>query len=98
LRMSSVLAPCGFIGQCQCSRETCCLHLEGWSDKAVKWRAYIQFEEGRGPIRQGVRGKGSGSIGSLQYRLMMSMGWEYVSDLQPPIGLLFILQVIYKYG
>jgi hypothetical protein len=25
------------------------------------------------------------------------MGWEYVSELQPPIGLLFILQMIYEY-
>jgi hypothetical protein len=28
----------------------------------------------------------------------MSMGWNYVSELQPPTGLLFTPQVIYEYG
>jgi hypothetical protein len=28
----------------------------------------------------------------------MSMGWDYVSELWPPVGLLFILQMIYEYG
>jgi hypothetical protein len=26
------------------------------------------------------------------------MGWDYVSELRPPTGLLFILQMIYEYG
>jgi hypothetical protein len=26
------------------------------------------------------------------------MGWDYVSELQPPTGLLFITQVTYKHG
>jgi hypothetical protein len=26
--------------------------------------------------------------------MFMSMGWDYVSELQPPVGLLFISQVI----
>jgi hypothetical protein len=28
----------------------------------------------------------------------MSMGWDYVSELQPPTGLLFKPQVIHKHG
>jgi hypothetical protein len=28
----------------------------------------------------------------------MLMGWDYVSELLPPMGLLFISQVIYEYG
>jgi hypothetical protein len=28
----------------------------------------------------------------------MSMGWHYVSELRPLMGLLFIPQVIYEYG
>jgi hypothetical protein len=28
----------------------------------------------------------------------MSMGWDYVSELQPPSGLLFIPQMIYEHG
>jgi hypothetical protein len=27
----------------------------------------------------------------------MSMGWDYVSELQPPTGLLFISQLTYEY-
>jgi hypothetical protein len=30
--------------------------------------------------------------------LFMSMGWNYVSELWPPTGLLFIPQMIYEYG
>jgi hypothetical protein len=30
--------------------------------------------------------------------LFMSMGWDDVSELQPPTGLLFIPQVIYEHG
>jgi hypothetical protein len=30
--------------------------------------------------------------------LFMLIGWEYVSELQPPMGLLFIPQMIYEYG
>jgi hypothetical protein len=30
--------------------------------------------------------------------MMMSMGWDYVSELRPPTGLLFVPQVIYEYG
>jgi hypothetical protein len=28
----------------------------------------------------------------------MIMGWDYVSDLWPPTGLMFIPQMIYEYG
>jgi hypothetical protein len=28
----------------------------------------------------------------------MSMGWDYVSELRPPTGLLFVTQVIYEHG
>jgi hypothetical protein len=28
---------------------------------------------------------------------IMMMGWDYVSELQPPTGLLFIPQVIYEH-
>jgi hypothetical protein len=47
LVLSSALVPSGFVGQCQCFRETCSLHLQCSSDKAWKWRAYVGFEEGR---------------------------------------------------
>jgi hypothetical protein len=30
--------------------------------------------------------------------MIMSMGWNYVSELRPPTGLLFILQMIYEHG
>jgi hypothetical protein len=30
--------------------------------------------------------------------LLMLTGWDYVSELRPPTGLLFIPQVIYEYG
>jgi hypothetical protein len=30
--------------------------------------------------------------------LFMPMGWDYISELRPPMGLLFIPQVIYDYG
>jgi hypothetical protein len=30
--------------------------------------------------------------------LFMSMGWDYVSELQSPTGVLFLPQMIYKYG
>jgi hypothetical protein len=30
--------------------------------------------------------------------LSMSMGWDYVSELRPPTGLLFIPQIIYEHG
>jgi hypothetical protein len=30
--------------------------------------------------------------------LLMSMGWDYVSELRPPMGLLFIPRVICEYG
>jgi hypothetical protein len=30
--------------------------------------------------------------------LFISMGWNYVSELRPPTGLLFISQIIYKRG
>jgi hypothetical protein len=30
--------------------------------------------------------------------MMMLMGWDYVSELQPPMGLLFILKVIHENG
>jgi hypothetical protein len=29
--------------------------------------------------------------------MFMSMGWDYVSELRPPTGLLFIPQVIYEH-
>jgi hypothetical protein len=29
--------------------------------------------------------------------MSMSMGWDYVSELRPPMGVLFIPQVIYEY-
>jgi hypothetical protein len=29
---------------------------------------------------------------------MMSMGWDYISELLPPKGLLFIPKVMYKHG
>jgi hypothetical protein len=29
--------------------------------------------------------------------LFMSIGWDYVSELRPPAGLLFVPQVIYEY-
>jgi hypothetical protein len=45
--VSWVLAPCGFVDRCQRFGETCCLHLQGWSNKAIKWRAYIGLEERR---------------------------------------------------
>jgi hypothetical protein len=45
--LSWVLAPCGFVGRCQRLGETCCLHLQGWSDKAGKWVAYIGSEKRR---------------------------------------------------
>jgi hypothetical protein len=34
----------------------------------------------------------------LLIMLIMSTGWDYVSELRQPKGLLFIPQVIYKYG
>jgi hypothetical protein len=34
----------------------------------------------------------------MMIKNIMSMGWQYVSELQPPTALLFILQVIYEYG
>jgi hypothetical protein len=33
-----------------------------------------------------------------QWFNFMSMGWDYVSELRPPTGLLFIPQMIYEYG
>jgi hypothetical protein len=30
--------------------------------------------------------------------MMMSMGCDYISDMQAPMGLLFIPQVIYEHG
>jgi hypothetical protein len=30
--------------------------------------------------------------------MIVSMGWNYVSEQRPPTGLLFILQVIYEHG
>jgi hypothetical protein len=33
----------------------------------------------------------------LAYSLFMSVGWEYVSELRPPTGLLFTPQVIHEY-
>jgi hypothetical protein len=38
------LAPYSFIGHCQHLGEKYCLHLDGWSDKAGKWRAYMGLE------------------------------------------------------
>jgi hypothetical protein len=32
------------------------------------------------------------------FLLFMSMGWDYVSELRPPTGLLSIPQLIYEYG
>jgi hypothetical protein len=29
--------------------------------------------------------------------MIMSMGWDYVSEQRPPTGLLFIVQVIYEH-
>jgi hypothetical protein len=34
----------------------------------------------------------------LLFMLSMSMGWDYVSELWPPMGLLLIPQIIYEYG
>jgi hypothetical protein len=31
-------------------------------------------------------------------KIIMSMGFDYVSELRPPTGLLFIPQVIYEHG
>jgi hypothetical protein len=52
----------GFISQCQQHlRETCCLHLQGLSDNADIWRAYIWS------IRDKEYGKkGLGQTGRLQ--------------------------------
>jgi hypothetical protein len=30
--------------------------------------------------------------------IIMSIGWEYISEVRPPTGLLFISQVIYEHG
>jgi hypothetical protein len=61
---------CGFVGRCQHFGETCCLHLQGLSDKAGKSRACIGSEERRlREANQSERrnmGKGFGPIGSLQ--------------------------------
>jgi len=32
------------------------------------------------------------------FKVFMSMGWDYVSELRSPTGLLFILQVIHEHG
>jgi hypothetical protein len=34
----------------------------------------------------------------LQLMMVMPMGWDYISELQPPTGLLFIPQLIYEHG
>jgi hypothetical protein len=41
------------------------------------------------------------TVGRLKWAghlMMMSMGWDYVIELRPPTGLLFIHQVIYEHG
>jgi hypothetical protein len=57
-----VLSRCRFIGRCHPSGETYCLHLQGWRDKAEKWRDYIGLEGGRlkewANQRQGLGEKG----------------------------------------
>jgi hypothetical protein len=67
LVLSWVLTPCGLIGWCQHFRETCCFHLQGWSDKVCKYRAYIASEERR--LREGSqserRNMGKGSFYSI---------------------------------
>jgi len=30
--------------------------------------------------------------------MIMSMGWDYVSELRPPMDILFVPQVIYEHG
>jgi hypothetical protein len=50
-----VLVMRNFEGRCQRFGETYCLHLQGWSDKAEKWRAYIGLEEGK--LRKGANQK-----------------------------------------
>jgi hypothetical protein len=47
LVLSWVLAPCIFLLRFQRFGETCCLHLQGWSDKDENWRVCVGFEEGR---------------------------------------------------
>jgi hypothetical protein len=34
----------------------------------------------------------------MMMTMMISMGWDCVSELWPPMGILFITQVIYKHG
>jgi hypothetical protein len=34
----------------------------------------------------------------MMMMMIMSMGWDYISELRPPTGLLFILQVIPEHG
>jgi hypothetical protein len=65
-----VLVLHSFVGRCQRFGETYCLHLQGCSEKAEKWRAYIESEEQR--LRVGSQsegrnmGKGCGQMESLQ--------------------------------
>jgi hypothetical protein len=73
------LVLCSFLGQCQHFRETCCLHLQGWSDKAGKWRAYTGFEEGRvrerGQSETRNMGQEPGGTGTLRAGYRQRRGW-----------------------
>jgi hypothetical protein len=44
LVLSWVFAIYGFVGQCQCFGETCCLHLQYLNNKAGKFRTWTNRE------------------------------------------------------
>jgi hypothetical protein len=85
LLLSWILALCGFVGLCTCFGETCWLHLQGWSDKAGKWRAYIGSGERR--LRNGA---------NQRQRTWEKDSIDLINSLQKQTAVLRISQIIIK--
>jgi hypothetical protein len=73
----------------------CLVHKMFYILSLVLWKIYGMYVNSNCPCTFQVS-LGAEFITSLH--TVYADGWETVSELQPPMGLLFILQMIYEYG